>query len=47
MLIPSEVKMNHVKQMVLLSHLTCVPVITAPQNIEGMDSTSLAIFIKK
>ena len=47
MLIPSEVKMNHVEQMVLLSRLTCVPVITVPKDIEGMDSTSLAIFIKK
>ena len=47
MLISSELKMNHVEQMVLLSPLTCVPIITAPKNTEGVDGTCLAIFIKK
>ena len=47
MLISSELKMNHVEQMVLLSPLTSVPIITAPKNTEGVDGTCLAIFMKK
>jgi len=47
MLISSELKMNRVEHMVLLSPLTYVPIITAPKNTEEMDGTCLAIFIKK
>ena len=47
MLISSELNMNRVEQMVLLSPLTYVPIITAPKNTEEMDGTCLAIFIKK